>query len=415
MDASPHLGLVPRSRIAIRLFCGEAIELSSWDAGPPAELHAVQQLRDTLRNHTAVHAAAARRLDHALDHAVHALHATLGTLELAPGLRTDLHARLAHARKRVDCERCAEPAPPCRDRADDDENVARRGECLRPFRDLFDFAAGVARRAYATRSLAGDRAQGVVLRFGTRPAERPHDAPIAIHVGGTTCYADREGTPVSDVSLCFAVARFDWPSYLASCYVLFHECFVHAFAEIAAPGPARTASLDETDLFSEGWMDWIALRAMTRVLEAANDAVPYPDKFVRAGEALHLARSDPYQSFSDGAATPASRLAPFRYQGYRAADELERWLRGRGKRVRPPGSSAWDALLQLSLDLNVTAFPGAARQRTRFAQLTLHALRSGGAQEVAFGELLRAYFRVREPRALLEQAETLRQRLAAHS
>jgi hypothetical protein len=286
----------------------------------------------------------------------------------------------------ISCQRCSgSSGKVCCGAPDDDETVASGGECLAPIRALFEFARDSAVHYYR--------------KFGTQIPEvglpevvlstdyvrrKPHDVPVEFFVGGSTGYCDADGRPMSEVRLILWVEEFDWNTFLAALYVLFHECVSHAFQGITqtcgkgwltAPscaldtqcvGVATAAGREATgrdDAFSEGWMDHVAHELMSESLR--DRAAPFPNAWLDAPDYLqtagrfHAARQK-YDLPSGVLSTDASEYAILCAEGVLAAQNFCSLF----ERVLECRTAAREAFFRISFDLNMLQAAQVRRQLT---------------------------------------------------
>lgn len=154
------------------------------------------------------------------------------------------------------CARCS-PATPCsgKDRLSDDETVARRGVCIQPLRNVFDFAREVAQAVFS------EVHRSCALHFRTAPLhDSGQDDVFNLAVSAVT---DEETPELRHAILQVSAKEFELSDYLATLYILFHECFCHGLYGI----PLKSTAAGKSDPFSEGWMDWVGLQVLTNALE----------------------------------------------------------------------------------------------------------------------------------------------------
>lgn len=126
------------------------------------------------------------------------------------------------------------------------------------------------------------------------------------------------------------VGGFDWDTYCAVPYVLFHECICHAYQNLY-PGNRERGPIGE-DGFLDGWMDWIAFKVLEQ--EYSENS---PQSSI--GAQFHAARIrlDPQKPWAH------------RALGVRTAKKLLYSL------SVLPGSyeNAWQKFMEISCDLDV--------------------------------------------------------------
>ena len=242
----------------------------------------------------------------------------------------------------------------CDGKEEDHETVAEWGLCVRPFRDLFEFAVDVTRTYYKHYATQFDLSAAPAIRFATRycGTEKPHGVPFDAFVGGTTRFLG-PSQEISEVRLDFSVDNFDWYTYLACLYVFLHECICHAYPGIL-PSPHGRKPVSHHDSFADGWMDWVAARVMEEVLEGRGLApsialkISHRSDRLKIGNGFHNARGDwRHSRRSDDAVWVG--------WGHIAADKtlklLEKILKS--QKASNPQEESWAAFLRLSFDLNL--------------------------------------------------------------
>jgi len=300
---------------------------------------------------------------------VRRLRATAESLNdtLVGSLHLDQYERLYQAiRERasqVDCSMCMNRRREGRlckgiDRIDD-EIVSTGGLCIEPFKAMFNAALGTARLYYTTfgTSLPATGLPDVVFHTGF-DVGKPHGFPNSdypVYVGGITNVRDEAGSFWSDVKLTLGIMRFDWTSYLVTPYVLFHECFSHAFSG-AYPSPEGRSNPETDDAFAEGWMDWVAFEVFLDLLRPApQHRVPaatvqfrnqfvFRDEHMNAATLLHADTVNWRKHRGDSI---------HRARGQRAAVKTLRLLEHFCSLESTPDYDPWEAFLKLSFDLNL--------------------------------------------------------------
>ena len=131
--------------------------------------------------------------------------------------------------RKISCQRCAsQTGAVCADRSED-ERLLRRGECLRPFQDLFDFARFEVERVYRRDVRWAKRLPDMHIGFKTRRG-RDHEL-----VDGTTAFPAADGDPSTperhaDVEIALPIETFGVREHHQLLYILFHELVVHVTA-----------------------------------------------------------------------------------------------------------------------------------------------------------------------------------------
>ena len=127
---------------------------------------------------------------------------------------------------RFQCTACSTKRPlVCNGGMEDDEIVNTNGQCIDPFRKMFDVTLAIAQRYYLEYGTGFSDTQLPVIAFTTgftqeKGTRNPYQV---IFVSGETDH-DSSVTTLSQVRLIFCVRKFDWPTYMATFYVLMHEC-----------------------------------------------------------------------------------------------------------------------------------------------------------------------------------------------
>ena len=141
----------------------------------------------------------------------------------------------------------------CNGSLSDSKVVDDGGDCIRPFKDLFEASRQIAQSYY--QRFAGDGLKSINVEFSTALAPPEKKMPPGYFVAGDTGFRDTRSFAISNVRLFLQVREFDWPTYQATLYVLLHECVCHAFVALTAK--AMRPSLVQYDTFAEGWMDYV--------------------------------------------------------------------------------------------------------------------------------------------------------------
>jgi len=272
----------------------------------------------------------------------------LDKTQLAHDLRIALEARAGM----VKCADCTQLSTICNGGRKDNIIVSAGGACLAPLRQMFEFAETTARHYYSTigTQMQGDpevvfasEAWPVPEEPGV-PALKPHDFPVEYYVNGLTSYEDSASQTLARVSLIIPAEMFNTVTYLSTCYVLFHECLVHAFHALN-PRVIRVGPKPQ-DRFIEGWMDWISYKVLAQVLEGVGEVSPPPLRFLNLrrehAQDFHKARV----RYWDPA--PAT-LARDRYAGKNVAKKVFAVFKSRPDLCRDP----WREFLRTSFDLNM--------------------------------------------------------------
>lgn len=240
----------------------------------------------------------------------------------------------------------------------DDDIVARYGKCIAGLKLLFRFAIDETTAFYKRYAPS---APAPTVHFCTElDQRRPGSSRISFMVDGRTARVG-SGTLDADVFLILRPG-YRLRCFLATLYVLFHECVAHAFSGL----PLDTEESSRSVAFCEGWMDWIAVELLKQSLVVPFSrkvgALEIPgaiEKIRDAGERLHGERSDEGLDESD----PESAMVA---HGKEAAMALY----GVFQRVQPKGSTRWDAWKQFaafSTRVNASAAPDDFREELVWA------------------------------------------------
>jgi hypothetical protein len=248
-----------------------------------------------------------------------------------------LYLRITQKMVSLSCTQCSPIRPSICDGGEKDDEVVRTGgECIAPIRQMFDIASHVSEQWYVKFSNLFSPQQRPNLVLSTSFSnDKPSDIPGDYFLGGATHHSN-EVPPVANVELTLCLPKFDWNTYAAILYVLFHECFCHAYQKMIAfrPNPL-------SDGFYEGWMDWIAFECFARHLRASPKSFTL-QAYLDAGTKLHLLRVD----YNHPKKSSDSAIRAF---GRSVAQKFLTLLE------RLPESSAdpWSSLLMSSFDMNL--------------------------------------------------------------
>ena len=207
------------------------------------------------------------------------------------------------------------------------EAVTLGGLCIGPLHTFFAFADDLARRHYEQRPK---------LNFHTAELTAHPGRPLEIALDGKTLEKARfnPGAIEREVVLRLFVGEYGIDDYFATPYVLFHEIFCHGYA--------GTSIAEEIvgDVYSDGWMDWIAANTLTREFVAGSvpaDLRPFARDMSAHTDAVSRRRFHP----SDGSASLAYHLD----LGRRAAQKLTALLAG----CLGSDSAGWTASVRFSV------------------------------------------------------------------
>ena len=137
------------------------------------------------------------------------------------------------------------------------------------------------------------------------------------------------GTPGRLIELCFNPVDFSFASYYSTLCVLSHEFWCHALSRIRvhqeiSPMPAQEVwGCDPTDLWEEGWMDFVQSLILQSELDAIVGDPLHVAAFVENCPRFAIARNDPSrgQARSFGYRT-ALHFHRFLQQHFREADHF---------------------------------------------------------------------------------------------
>lgn len=243
--------------------------------------------------------------------------------------------------KSISCNRCSPiPNRVCDGSYSDDNIVSQSGACIAPIRAMFEIALKAAVEWYSKCASSFESAGTTEVVLSTSfTSSKPHDIPGEYFVGGETKPNDTGLYSFVEVNLCFWPQRFDWNTYTATLYVLFHECICHAFEPRLFSG---TGNGEASDAFAEGWMDWIAFECFRKTLENS-PAISSGGAYLEAGTQLHLLRVDYNRR-------DRSEFSFIRAFGKNVAQKLLYLL----ERLPESAQDPWSKLLMISFDLNLT-------------------------------------------------------------
>lgn len=239
----------------------------------------------------------------------------------------------------------------------DAEIVAKGGHCIAPLLDHFRTALEVTKKYYQEFSPLFQRLPETHLPdilFSTKfSLEKPHSFPVPFGVGGSTVYEEDPSQPASHVHLHLQVEEFDWETYMAVPYVLFHECLSHAFYGVGPIDYPREEP-EPDDMFTEGWMDWVAFRILEEVIERKGPAgewtyaLLFSDEQHSIGRRFHDSRYEHHSTkrYNDSSAYSPDLLEYGRKAAKRLAYLLAQSFPGLNE-------DPWTAFLNISLDLNL--------------------------------------------------------------
>jgi len=260
----------------------------------------------------------------------------------------------------VSCSRCTEgrsDGQVCRGVDEiDDEIVATGGLCIEPLKMMYDVALGATRAYYLTYGTLVQSADlpEVVFHTGFDDLKNLHRMDIPIYVGGETKAKTADNSTRSDVKLVIAIKDFNWDSYLAALYVLFHECFSHAYHGVYQISDRQDSQPD--DAFAEGWMDWVAYNVLESLLKPTpGREVPPAASHLPARLLFHTEHLEAANRFHKERMNWRKYKGEFRQRakGGQAADKVLYLLEHLRGLQNSPAYNPWEVLLTLSFDLNV--------------------------------------------------------------
>lgn len=337
-----HLPLIARKLLFARVALLERVEQHVPALARADVVMPVDTLRREILNHTAAtHHADLRSAGGSSSLEVHFRNslAHVETVAIACGAAVNLDGLKISC---TDCCAAVRGAAVCAPGQENDLLITV-GECLAPFRVLFDYAHAMGRVYYGEK-------HHLTLSFATHTSSSfPHQLASDIAANGNTEYDDSSGIMHSTVNLVFQHEAFDWPTYLSTLYILSHEVVVHAFQGVDSLYPRVPA--DGTDVFSEGWMDWISIELLRRSLGSAQlrhvlgEKAQWSREFLEVGTSLHYVRGDIRR-----AGIKTNEFLAARHFGKEAAIRLNAYFY-----PEKPGESM---LFELSRDLNASAQPG---------------------------------------------------------
>lgn len=128
--------------------------------------------------------------------------------------------------------------------SDNEEIIGGSGCCMSPLRQMFNIAQETARIYYAKFTTHPQIVLPEVV-FSTkhsRDMSDLHDLPVPYAVTGGTQYCSLGEQTWSEVYLKMLVGQYDYNSYIATPYILFHECIAHAFHGVIPSSLNRKSS-----------------------------------------------------------------------------------------------------------------------------------------------------------------------------
>ncbi len=220
-------------------------------------------------------------------------------------------------------------------RISNSQNIQNAGTCFALLSELFDFVVGFCTRLYA-RYAANDGNCRLELNTAHLNAR---NSVLDLAVSGRT--RETGAYMVRAIELHFHVPQVALADYYACWYILFHECFVHGCCGLSLDSSDASFS----DMFHEGWMDWVGLQLMQQQLDEAlrqhgGRMKGLAKEFVDAGRRAQFRRNDFARPSHGAAAEYASGAA--------AAEDFLKFCAV----TLDDAAGAWDVLFRFSLTLN---------------------------------------------------------------
>lgn|SRR5262245_50820396 len=205
----------------------------------------------------------------------------------------DVITKLETLTRKVDCTICGSAV--CAGTEHDDYILgsalpAGRGDCMRPLYNIFVLALSAAVEYYKTHSTLLPSNAAASVRFSSGFLNERPESALPYSIGGATFFEP----PTSLVQLQVCIEDLDLSSYSAVPYVLFHECICHAFQGLLSSSGTNRETIP-SDLFAEGWMDWIASEIANEVLTGNSPLLKpgaIPPESAKTAASYHLKRGD---------------------------------------------------------------------------------------------------------------------------
>jgi hypothetical protein len=334
------------------------------------------------------------QLDHSLQRIVRELS--------GPFRGFDLLRVFDNAVQGVNCGICAGGGrvPCCGDVDKDPLTLADPGHCIKALHVLFKVSCDLAHLFYK-KHVPDFRDYQVYFHTQHSEEEPLHDIPAPYHVDGKTTITDADSTVVLTLNYRLLSAE----TFRSILYVLFHECFCHAYqGSVTAGYDGVRESCGPNDMFGEGWMDWLAAELLERFLKGVRTLrdqeellgmVPRPIEMSLATENFHQQRKNIFSR-------RRSQYAHVHFAGSRLAEYVLLLLEDAG--VEDPE----DVFYALSLGLN--ASPSTRQMRSKLMEKMRQDIEPyyfpGSKQErlPRFGGVLRSYARHRSIETFWEEA-----------
>jgi hypothetical protein len=184
--------------------------------------------------------------------------------------------------------------------------------------------------------------------------------------------------PTTQVTIKIPPRWLDQETIAALPRSLLHEYVAHV---PQGPHSGRRLHPDPSDMFAEGWMDYIAHRIFKAILERAGPSLELGDCLAPTWITLHEEAAERFFS-ARCALADSDRTAAARHEGAAAARQLHDLLR----RLTPTKGNADEYLYRLSLGLNVSQLGNVAR--ARFAANVRLSLQRGSRSDALIAPLL---------------------------
>jgi len=234
----------------------------------------------------------------------------------------------------------------------DDGAVDKGGLCIREIKQLFLIAQRLARNLYLRHCPELSEAMLPEVTFATAPATSRNDFFGGIYaVGGVTGWRNESQLREPTIGLVVHPASFDWPSYLATLYVLCHEWVCHAYQSLLID--TQPMIHEPSDAFCEGWMDVLAYHALRRWMRSPDPEmdVPYP-----AAATSFLEEALRYHSARVSQSSSLDYAGLRRAEGKEAVENLAWYIE-----ARTDAETSWRLVMRLSTSINVRTGPSIRR------------------------------------------------------
>jgi len=325
-----HLKLSDRTLVTGFILCTKILKAQKSSAKTTEDFRLIRDLEVKIRDlyrKLYNRSMPAKQLDEELEEWINFLISSVNNAYL--GERSlfikEVTSQLNEAKGNIKCLRCAKNVKTeiCDDTQKDFTKIMEGGECLSIFNELFETTCSKALVYYSKFFPEVNFNKMLVITFATRPiADPPHRRNLALYLNGRTEYFDNESRAKAVIFLELYLKDFNWESFLSIPYILFHEVFIHAFDSVLPAGLTREAYTDQTSVFLDGWMDYVALMILKDevddcpFMETYNFITKANNEFFTHGKRLYLALEncdDPEEG----------SFAPERYKAHQAANRIE--------------------------------------------------------------------------------------------